>query len=143
MGSRAPKWDPLYAAPELLRRLRASSKHRRVHLGPREYALAERKGIETLKAEARKIVLTRISELRGVSDGRQTPMRGHPVFLAQHATGICCRDCVLEWHGIPKRGVMSAKQLNHLHSVLTAWLETTVAIGVPEGCGCKTCTTLD
>ena len=143
MGSRAPKWDPLYAAPELLRRLRASSKHRRVHLGPREYALAERKGIETLKAEARKIVLTRISELRGVSDGRQTPMRGHPVFLAQHATGICCRDCVLEWHGIPKRGVMSAKQLNHLHSVLAAWLETTMAIGVPEGCGCKTCTTLD
>jgi hypothetical protein len=28
-------------------------------------------------------------------------MRGHPVFIAQHATATCCRGCLAKWHDIP------------------------------------------
>lgn len=37
------------------------------------------------------------------NDGKQTPMRGHPVFIAQHATATCCRECLKKWHNIKKR----------------------------------------
>lgn len=33
-----------------------------------------------------------------VNDGKQTPMRGHPVFIAQHATATCCREYIRKWH---------------------------------------------
>lgn len=33
--------------------------------------------------------------------GRQTPYRGHPVFVAQHAAATCCRTCLERWHAIP------------------------------------------
>ena len=35
-------------------------------------------------------------------DGKQTPMRGHVVFPAQHATATCCRNCHRKWHKIPE-----------------------------------------
>ncbi|MEU6081408.1 DUF4186 family protein [Streptomyces sp. NPDC047108] len=35
-------------------------------------------------------------------DGRQTPYRGHPVFVAQHATATCCRGCPQRCHHIPQ-----------------------------------------
>ncbi len=25
-------------------------------------------------------------------------MKGHPVFVAQHATATCCRECIRKWH---------------------------------------------
>jgi len=29
------------------------------------------------------------------NDGKQTPMKNHPVFIAQHATATCCRKCLI------------------------------------------------
>ena len=34
------------------------------------------------------------------NDGKQTPTKGHPVFVAQHATATCCRECIRKWHKI-------------------------------------------
>lgn len=29
-------------------------------------------------------------------------MKGHPVFIAQHATATCCRECLQKWYRIEK-----------------------------------------
>ena len=45
------------------------------------------------------------------NDGRQTPMRNHPVFVAQHATATCCRGCLARWHGIPPGRELTADDI--------------------------------
>lgn len=52
------------------------------------------KGINTIIDHAYDIVINRLSSSIIDNDGKQTPMRGHPVFIAQHATATCCRSCL-------------------------------------------------
>src|SRR5215210_6798355 len=71
-------------------------------LGPRESAYLDSKGMVVILEHARDFVLRRLAPAFPVNDGKQTPFKGHPVFVAQHATGTCCRGCLSKWHGIPK-----------------------------------------
>ena len=50
-------------------------------------------------------------------------MRGHPVFIAQHATACCCRGCLAKWHGIPPGRELTAEEQRYIGAVLTAWIE--------------------
>lgn len=59
--------------------------------------------MDTIRSHASDFVRTRLAPAQIPNDGKQTPMRGHPVFLAQHATGCCCRGCLYKWHRIPGR----------------------------------------
>ena len=52
-----------------------------------------------------------------------TPMRGHPVFVAQHATATCCRGCVAKWHHIPQGRELTDDELGYLVAVVMAWIE--------------------
>ena len=61
------------------------------------------------------------------NDGKQTPWRGHPVFVAQHATATCCRGCLAKWHGIERGHELSAPEQNHVLSVIARWLEAELA----------------
>lgn len=56
------------------------------------------------------------------NDGRQTPMRGHPVFIAQHATATCCRGCLAKWHGIGKDRELSAAEVDHVVEAILRWI---------------------
>jgi hypothetical protein len=58
-------------------------------------------------AHARQLIAQRLAPAQPPHDGRQTPMRGHPVFIAQHATATCCRGCLAQWHGIKKGYALS------------------------------------
>jgi len=49
-------------------------------------------------------------------------MRGHPVFIAQHATATCCRGCIEKWHGIKKQKELSEDEKNYLVSVIMKWI---------------------
>ena len=57
------------------------------------------------------------------NDGKQTPMRGHPVFLAQHATGCCCRGCFFKWHHISAGRALTKEEQEYAVAVLMAWIE--------------------
>jgi hypothetical protein len=57
------------------------------------------------------------------NDGKQTPMRGHPVFVAQHATATCCRGCIQKWHGIKKGKVLNDQEIELLVGLAMAWIE--------------------
>ena len=56
------------------------------------------KGFETIRSHAQDFISKRIAPAFVANDGKQTPMRGHPVFIAQHATATCCRKCINKWH---------------------------------------------
>jgi hypothetical protein len=71
---------------------------------------------------ARDFVTTRLADAYPANDGRQTPMKNHPVFVAQHATGTCCRKCLAKWHHIPKGRPLTEKQIDNILEVLKRWL---------------------
>ena len=60
------------------------------------------KGLDTIRRHAFDFISKRVGEYPTINDGKQTPMRGHPVFIAQHATATCCRGCINKWYNIPK-----------------------------------------
>ena len=49
-------------------------------------------------------------------------MRGHPVFVAQHATATCCRSCLWEWHGIKKQQELNKCHIKYIVQVIEFWL---------------------
>jgi hypothetical protein len=58
---------------------------------------------------------------------RQTPYRGHPVFVAQHATATCCRTCLERWHQIPKGSDLSRAKRAYVVDVICRWIEREMA----------------
>lgn len=94
----------------------------RFQLGPREQAYLAAKGEETVLAHAADFVAQRLAPAQPRNDGKQTPMRGHPVFIAQHATATCCRACLAKWHGIPQGGAMDAGEQAHAVAAIARWL---------------------
>jgi hypothetical protein len=89
-------------------------------------------GRAKLRAQARTILQDRLAPARPRNDGKQTPTRGHPVFLAQHATAVCCRGCVETWHGIPQGRVLHPAEMEYLLDVLQRWLGEQVRAGTAE-----------
>lgn len=134
----AESFDALFA------RLATSEFRRRFRLKAEDIAYIERKGMKTIRRHAADFVRTRLAPAVIPNDGRQTPMRGHPVFIAQHATACCCRGCLAKWHGIPPGGNWRLKNNDISLPVLTAWIERngarhqTVGISDGESVGYKT-----
>lgn len=106
----------------LFERLSASSFRSRFHLGPKDRAYANEKGMEVMESHARDFVRQRLSAANPVHDGKQTPMRGHPVFVAQHATATCCRGCIAKWHRIPAGRELTARQQDYIVKVIMTWI---------------------
>ena len=111
------------AAWEGLRARLARSRFRgRFRLNKRDAAYAADRGIETLRTHAYEFVGARLAPAAPNNDGRQTPMRGHPVFVAQHATATCCRGCLHKWHGIPAGRPLGDDEIHYTVAVIMAWL---------------------
>lgn len=107
----------------LFARLATSEFRRRFRLKAEDIAYIERKGMETVRRHAMDFVRTRLAPAVIPHDGRQTPMRGHPVFIAQHATACCCRGCLSKWHGIPSGQELTAEEWQYIVTILIAWIE--------------------
>jgi len=57
-----------------------------------------------------------------LNDGKQTPMRGHPVFIAQHATATCCRGCLNKWYQIAKDKELSNSEVDFVVRIIMWWI---------------------
>ncbi|WIY83575.1 DUF4186 domain-containing protein [Propionimicrobium sp. PCR01-08-3] len=115
--------NELQQVEAILARLRRSEFRSRFHLKPKDVDYARAKGRATIEQHARDLLSGRIGAAYPRNDGKQTPMRGHPVFIAQHATATCCRGCVQKWHGIPQGRGLAAEELEYLVAVVMAWIE--------------------
>ena len=94
----------------------------RFRLSGKEAEYLRDKGLVTVLQHARDFVTKRLADANPANDGRQTPMRNHPVFVAQHATGTCCRGCLAKWHRIPKGNPLTQEQIDYIVEVLRRWL---------------------
>ena len=81
------------------------------------------KGMDTIKKHAIDFINKKLSTAYPDNDGRQTPMKGHPVFIAQHATGCCCRGCLEKWHNIPKGRELTNNEKKYIYYLLIKWIE--------------------
>ena len=107
---------------ELFTALGQSKFRSRFHLSGKEATYLKQKGIETILEHAYDFISKRLAQGNPANDGKQTPTRNHPVFIAQHATGTCCRKCLEKWHHIPKGQPLTEKQIDYILLVLKRWL---------------------
>jgi hypothetical protein len=107
---------------DVFARLAGSPFRRRFRLGPKERDYFAAKGMETTLDHARDFIERRLAAAEPANDGKQTPMRGHPVFIAQHATATCCRSCVAKWHGIVAGRPLTEMEQAHLVAAIGRWL---------------------
>jgi hypothetical protein len=107
---------------DVLERLRQSSFRQRFHLQGAERAYLDRKGLDVVLEHAADFIEKRLAPAYPANDGKQTPMRKHPVFVAQHATATCCRGCLEKWHAIPKGRELSTEEKQHIVLVIRRWL---------------------
>lgn len=91
-------------------------------ISPKDHLYIEQKGWNTIEAHACDFIASRLAPAQIINDGKQTPMRGHPVFKAQHATGTCCRDCLYKWHRIPSGRFLTENQQNYIVTLLMEWI---------------------
>ena len=102
--------------------LAKSSFRSRFHLSPAERQYVVDKGIDTVRRHCEDFVRTRLAPANPPNDGRQTPMRGHPVFVAQHACACCCRKCLEKWWHVPRGTEIPAKRQKGIVDFLVAWI---------------------
>ena len=93
------------------------------HLRGRDRATAVLRGPSAIDAHARELIAQRLAPAEPRNDGKQTPYRGHPVFVAQHATATCCRSCLQRNHGIEPGVELTAEQCDYVVDVIMRWIE--------------------
>ena len=98
----------------ILDRLSKSKFRSSFHLKDKDILYIEDKGIDKIRNHAYDFVTKRLADTSNVTDGKQTPMKGHPVFIAQHATGTCCRRCLEKWHHISKNKNMTDYDIKYV-----------------------------
>ena len=113
-----------YDLTDLFARLAKSDFRSRFHLTKKDKEYIAQKGLPTIRRHAEDFIAKRLAPAVIPNDGKQTPMRGHPVFLAQHATGCCCRGCFYKWHHIPAGRGLTNEEQQYAVAVLMAWIET-------------------
>ena len=106
----------------ILETLQKNQFRKRFCLSDRDLNYIQQKGLEAIAAHGAQFIRQRLADAKHKKDGKPTPMTGHPVFIAQHATATCCRGCLAKWHRIPKGRSLSADQIDYILVVITRWL---------------------
>jgi hypothetical protein len=109
---------------DVFARLSKSNFRSRIHLQQKERDYLNRKGLETVLAHATDFIEKRLAPAYPANDGKQTPWRNHPVFVAQHATATCCRTCLEKWHAIPKGRELTEEEKQHVVEAIGRWLSS-------------------
>lgn len=111
-----------YKTMNILDKLAKSNFRSKFKLKPKDIEYINTKGLDVIESHARDFISSRVSPAIIPNDGKQTPMKGHPVFIAQHATATCCRGCIEKWHKIPKGKALTPSQQEYLVSVIMEWI---------------------
>ena len=102
--------------------LKRSKFRSKFQLAQKERDYIATKGLETIKDHAFEFINSRVTPDFPKNDGKQIPMRGHPVFIAQHATATCCRKCIQKWHGIEKGRALNEKEADFIVALIMGWM---------------------
>ena len=111
---------------EALERLSRSKFRTSFHLKEGDIKYIDEKGMDTIRRHCEDFVRERLAPAEPENDGKQTPMKGHPVFIAQHATACCCRSCLEKWHHIPAGKILNEQEQEYIVNVIMEWIETEI-----------------
>ena len=109
-----------------LNNLKKSKFRSSFHLKQKEKEYIKEKGIEEIKKHAYKIINERLKPEYIENDGKQTPMKNHPVFIAQHATATCCRGCLEKWHHIKKNKELTEHEIDYIVTLIIEWIKDNI-----------------
>ncbi len=108
---------------EALNKLEKSKFRSSFHLTKKEKAYLEEKGTDVMRSHAKDFVRQKLAPAEPLNDGKQTPMHGHPIFKAMHATGCCCRGCLDKWYKVPLHQELNEVQQEKIVNLLLAWID--------------------
>lgn len=108
---------------EALQKLEKSRFRSSFHLSEKDKEYVRKKGMDTIRSHACDFIKQRIAPAEIANDGKQTPMKSHPVFIAQHACACCCRGCLNKWYGVRKNVELTQAQQEKIVNLLMAWIE--------------------
>ena len=108
---------------EALEKLSKSKFRSSFHLKEKDIEYINKVGIEKIRQHAKDFIKTRLAPKYIPNDGKQTPMKGHPVFIAQHACACCCRGCLEKWHKISKDRDLTEKEIDYIVNLLMLWIK--------------------
>ena len=118
--------SPDSTIPQKLTALKKSKFRSKFRLKQKDRDYIATKGLETIKDHAYEFINARIAPAFPNNDGKQTPMKNHPVFVAQHATATCCRRCISKWHGIEKGRALVEAEVDFIVALIMGWIERQV-----------------
>ena len=108
---------------EALAKLQKSKFRSGFYLDEKNVRYIDEKGLDVIRSHAAEFVAKRLAPAEIPNDGKQTPMRGHPVFVAQHACACCCRGCLNKWYRVPQGRALTESEQRRIVNLLMAWIE--------------------
>ncbi|MBQ7031142.1 MAG: DUF4186 domain-containing protein [Bacilli bacterium] len=109
---------------EILNGLSKSNFRNSFRLKEKDILYIQDKGLDKIKEHAYDFINKRLAPKVILNDGKQTPMKGHPVFIAEHATATCCRECLYKWHHISKNKELSQEEIDYIVLVIMKWINS-------------------
>lgn len=107
----------------VLEKLSKSKFRSSFHLKKNDLKYIDKIGLIKIKEHAFDFIRKRLAPEFLKNDGKQTPTKGHPVFIAQHATATCCRGCLYKWHHIAKNKELTTEEINFIVNLIMKWIE--------------------
>ena len=108
---------------EALEKLKRSKFRSGFHLSEKDIEYIDERGLGLIRSHAADFVSKRLAPAVIPNDGKQTPMRGHPVFVAQHACACCCRGCLNKWYRVPQGRALTENEQDRIVRLLMTWIE--------------------
>ena len=108
---------------DIFQKLAKSEFRSKFKLKSKDIEYIKEKGLDTIRRHAHDFVSKRLAPEIIPNDGKQTPMKGHPVFIAQHATATCCRGCLFKWRKIEKETLLTKEQQEYVVNIIMQWIK--------------------
>lgn len=116
------KMSEKYVIDKKLKRFKTSKFRSSFHLSNKDKQYVSDKGYQVIKSHAYDFISKRLASYPTLNDGKQTPMRGHPVFIAEHATATCCRGCLSKWYRIDKNRCLTKQEIDEIVDTIMVWI---------------------
>lgn len=110
----------------ILNQLAKSKFRNSFHLKEKDKEYIREKGMGVIERHAYDFINQRL-KIHLLNDGKQTPMKGHPVFIAEHATATCCRGCLFKWHHIEPSHELTKEEIDYIVNIILAWIEREIS----------------
>lgn len=114
-------WSQILANTSNLNRLQSNEFRRSISLSRYDKIDIQEFGMREMQNLAYNLINKNL-KIKPKNDGKQTPEKGNPVFVAQHATATCCRKCLFKWYRIPPYRELTDKEVDFTVNLIIKWI---------------------